>query len=64
MTSPQLGHGNFTAPSPGKIVREHQEQVGMRMTFSLAVVVALITLHFEGRHAVREGYKLIAEKPA
>lgn len=43
VTSPQLGHGNFTAPSPGKIVREHQEQVGMRMTFSLAVVVALIT---------------------
>ena len=42
VTSPQLGHGNFTAPSPGKIVRAHQEQVGMRMTFSLAVVVVLI----------------------
>lgn len=43
VTSPQLGHGNFTAPSPGKIVREHQEQVGMRMIFSPAVVVVLIT---------------------
>jgi len=43
VTSPQLGHGNFTAPSPGRIVREHQEQVGIRMTFSFTVDVALMT---------------------
>jgi hypothetical protein len=43
VTSPQLGHGNFTAPSPGKIVRAHQEHVGIRMTFSLTVAVVLIT---------------------
>ncbi|HKM77503.1 MAG TPA: hypothetical protein VJZ03_00380 [Candidatus Bathyarchaeia archaeon] len=42
MTSPQLGQGNLTAPSPGSIVRAHQEQVGIRMIFSLAVAAAAL----------------------
>ena len=52
VTSPQLGHGNLTAPSPGSMVRAHHVHVGMRMLFSLdTVAVALIHWHFGFPHA-------------
>ncbi len=47
VTSPQLGQGNFTAPSPGRIVRAHHVHVGMRIIFSLVTeAVVLIRWHF------------------
>ena len=44
VTSPQLGHGNFTAFSPGRIVRAHHEHVGILMTFSLLVVAVVLNV--------------------
>ncbi len=41
VTSPQLGQGNFTAPSPGRIVLPHHEQVGIRIIFSVTTGVAV-----------------------
>jgi len=33
-TSPQLGQGNFAAPSPGRIILPHQLQVGILTVFA------------------------------
>jgi hypothetical protein len=61
VTSPQLGQGNLTALSPGRIVRAHHEHVGIRMTFSLLVVVVALKFGAFGFHThSSEGYKLIA----
>jgi hypothetical protein len=61
VTSPQFGQGNLTAPSPGRIVRAHHVQVGMRMIFSV-VAATLNGILLGGAHThAAAGYKLIAE---
>ena len=53
VTSPQLGQGNFTAASPGKIVLLQEVHVGIRITrCSVAVEeAALIISRYFDTHA-------------
>jgi len=54
-TSPQLGQGNFVAPSPGRIILPHQLQVGILTVFASLIryTLQLQTIHKASIYSLR-----------